>query len=277
MQDEQQRDYVSLPPAGRFRTICFEHADHWFSRSVRFLEAVHQGFWLGCLTADDLNAVTAHHFDRSQFYASADHNLSGFFAWEKPLFERYFRSGSRILVAAAGGGREVLALRKAGFNADGFECSLPLVAAAGKIAAQLGETNHISFCPPDRVPAGLPIYDGLVVGWTGYTHIPTRSRRNLFLQSLRARALSRAPVLLSFFTRPPRSLDDALIYRTARVCRLFVRTQEQPLEIGDRISYARYVHAFTREEIEGALHSAGFQLLEYRSVEDWGYAIGMSE
>jgi hypothetical protein len=277
MQDEQQRDDVSPVHAPRFRTRCFANADRWFNQTVRLFGAVHQGFWLGCLTADDLNAITAHHFDKSQFYASAEHNLSGFFGWEKPLIECYFRPGSRTLVSAAGGGREVLALRKAGFDAEGFECSQPLIDAAGKIAAQLGKASHVSYCPPDSVPAGPRVYDGLVVGWTGYTHIPTRARRILFLQALRERALPTAPVLLSFFTRSPRFLDDAVIHRTARFCRFFARAQKEPLERGDRISYARYVHAFTRDEIEAELRDAGFQLVEYGSGEDWGYAIGMSE
>jgi hypothetical protein len=240
------------------------------------IEALYQGFWLGCLSANDLNAVTAHHFNRSQFYASADHNLSGLFPWEKSLLERYFRPGSRILVAAAGGGREVIALRKAGFNAEGFECSQSLVDAAGKIFGGLGESNYVQYSPPDYVPAGSPIYSGLVVGWTGYTHIPTRARRISFLQALGQRALPDSPVLLSFFTQSHDSREDAVIHRTAQLCSFFTRGRKDP-EVGDRISFARYVHAFTREELEAELDDSGFQLLDYRNAEDWGYAIGIVE
>jgi hypothetical protein len=104
----------------RSRVKYFDPANRSLNRLVRFANAMHEGFWLGCLNADELNAVTADHFDQSQCYASTEHNLSGFFGWEESVLDRFFRRGSRILVAGAGGGREVLALRKAGFDADGF-------------------------------------------------------------------------------------------------------------------------------------------------------------
>jgi len=37
----------------------FKRADRWFSRFVRLATALHEGFWLGCLSPDDLNAITA--------------------------------------------------------------------------------------------------------------------------------------------------------------------------------------------------------------------------
>jgi hypothetical protein len=161
----------------RSRVKYFDLADRSLNRLVRFANAMHEGFWLGCLNADELNAVTAEHFDQSQYYASTEHNLSGFFGWEKSVLDRFFRRGSRILVAGAGGGREVLALRKAGFDAEGFECSLPLVRASEQIFDRLGESRYVSLCEPDSVPQGPRIYEGLVVGWTIYTHIPTKARR----------------------------------------------------------------------------------------------------
>jgi hypothetical protein len=113
-----------------FRVRCFQRADSWFSRLVRIMTALHEGFWLGFLNADDLSAITAARYGESQYLASTEHNLSGFFSWETPVLERYFRRGSRVLVGAAGAGRELLALHKCGFEADGFECCLPLVRAS---------------------------------------------------------------------------------------------------------------------------------------------------
>jgi len=266
-----------IPRRRRFRTKCFEHADRWFDRLVRLLEALYQAFWLGCLNPDDLNAITGQHFQQSRFYASIEHNQSGFFAWEKPLIERYFQPGTRLLVAAAGGGREVLALRKAGFQAEGFECSQPLVDAARKIFKEIGESNHVLYCPSDHVPEGTAIYHGLVVGWGGYTHIPTRARRIAFLQALRNRNLPRSHILLSFFTRGTDFWDDMIVHQTSRFFRFFVPGRKDPLQVGDRISFARYVHAFTRDELEEELRSAGLRVLEYHEVEQWGYAVGITE
>jgi hypothetical protein len=223
-----------------------------------------------------LNAVTAKHFDESRYYASAEHNLEGFFDWETPLLDRYFRRGSRILVAGAGAGREVLALRKAGFDAEGFECSLSLVRASEKFFDQLGEPKYVTHCPPDMVPPGPPTYDGLIVGWGAYTHIPTNLRRVAFLQALRLRALPHSPLVISFFLRNTYSYDT-VVYRTATLCRRFLRGGKEPLNPGDHLEWSRYVHRFTRDEVEGELRTAGFRVEHYREETNAGYALGIAE
>jgi hypothetical protein len=242
-------------PARKFRIKCFDHADRWFKRVVGVMTAVHEGVWLGCLSADDLNAVTAKHFDESQFYASKAHNVSGFSDWESPLLDRYFR-------------------RKVGFDAEGFECSLPLVRASQEIFGQLGESKYVTYCPPDTVPSGLPVYDGLIVGWSAYTHIPTTLRRIAFLQALRQRALPHSPLLISFFTRLPDSRDD-LVYRTARLCRFF--GDRELLSLGDHLEWRRYVHRFARDELEAELRTAGFRIEHYNEQGGDGQAVGIAE
>ena len=261
----------------RSRVKYFDLADRLLNRLVRFANAIHEGFWLACLNPDELNAVTAQHFDQSKYYASTEHNLSGFFVWEKSALDRFFQRGSRILVAGAGGGREVLALRKAGFDAEGFECSLPLVRASEQIFDRLGESKYVTLCGPDTVPQGPRIYDGLVVGWGVYTHIPTKARRVAFLQALSQRALSKSPLLISFFGRHSSSSDDALVHRTARFCHFLLHGRKEPLEVGDRISYARFVRWFTSDEVEAELKAAGFTSAHHGSEGDLSYTVGLAE
>lgn len=267
----------NIQPVRRWRVKGFDLADRWLNRVVRFASAMHEGFWLGCLSADELNAVTAEHFDQSQYYASTEHNLSGFFGWEKSVLDRFFQRGSRILVAGAGGGREVLALRKAGFDAEGFECSVPLVRASEQIFDRQGESEYVTFCQPDGVPQGPRIYDGLVVGWTVYTHVPTKARRVAFLQALSERALAGSPLLVSYFARQSRASDDVLVHRTARLWRFLLRGRKEPLEVGDRISYARFVRSFTSDEVEAELRAAGFRSAHHGAEGDLGYTVGVAE
>lgn len=267
----------NIQPVRRWRVKGFDLADRWLNRVVRFASAMHEGFWLGCLSADELNAVTAEHFDQSQYYASTEHNLSGFFGWEKSVLDRFFQRGSRILVAGAGGGREVLALRKAGFDAEGFECSVPLVRASEQIFDRQGESEYVTFCQPDGVPQGPRIYDGLVVGWTVYTHVPTKARRVAFLQALSERALAGSPLLVSYFARQSRASDDVLVHRTARLWRFLLRGRKEPLEVGDRISYARFVRSFTSDEVEADLRAAGFRSAHHGAEGDLGYTVGVAE
>lgn len=238
---------------------------------------MHEGFWLGCLSADELNLITAAHFDESRFYASKEHNLSGFFDWEAEVLGRYVRSGSRLLVAAAGAGRELLALRKAGFDAEGFECSLPLVNASQAIFDQLGEPYGVRHWPQDSVPPGPATYDGLILGWSAYTHIPTKGRRITFLQGLRTRVPSQSPLIVSFFTRTGDSPYEKIVYRTSTFCLFFLRGRKEHLELGDRIEWGRFVHRFTRDELQSELISAGFRLEYYGEESGSGHAVAISE
>ena len=257
------------------RVRWFKKSDQWFTRLASVAGAIHEGFWLGYLSADDLDAITRDHYRQSQEYASLEHNQRDLFDWETAVVNHYFQPGSRILVAAAGGGREVLALRRAGFQAEGFDCSATLVQASDAIFDRLGEPRGVTLCPPGEVPSGPPLYRGLIVGWSGYTHIPTRQRRIAFLQQLRSRALPGTPVLVSFFPREDSSRSGTLIYRIARISRVIFRKRKEPSELGDHLGWC-FSHTFTREDIEAELQAAGFRPVFYSEVGE-GHAVGISE
>ena len=257
------------------RVGWFKQADQWFTRWISIAGALHEGFWLGVLRADDLDAITAGHYRQSQEYASAGHNQRGLFDWERVVVEQYFQPESRILVAAAGGGREILALRRAGFQAEGFDCSPTLVQAGDALFDGLGERRGVTLCAAGQVPSGPAIYQGLIVGWTGYTHIPTRRRRIAFLDGLRNRALPGAPVLISFFPREASSRCETLNYWTARVSRFLFRGRDEESELGDHLGWC-FSHNFIKEEIEGELKEAGFRPVFYSEVGE-GHAVGIMD
>jgi hypothetical protein len=257
------------------RVQHFQRADRWFNRFVRLASALHEGFWLGRLSAEDLNAITSHHYQQSHEYSSPEHNQRGLFDWEAAVVDRYFSPGSRILVAAAGGGREVLALRRVGFQAEGFECSPALVQASDALFDRLGEHRSVFLCAADEVPPGPAIYTGIVVGWSAYTHIPTRPRRIAFLQGLRQRALPGSPILVSFFSREKAARYENLVYRTACISRFLFRGRKEQSELGDHLSWC-YSHSFVREEIETELTAAGFRPVFFSEVGE-GHAVGVAK
>lgn len=263
--------------AERKRVTWFAYADRALCRVLDLIRAIHEGFWLGCLTADDLNAITSKHFGDSRYFASSDYNLGGLFNWEKSVVDQYFPSGARILVAGAGAGREVLALRKAGFDAEGFECNPGLVAAGRDICAQLGETSRVVPSETDGVPSGPAVYGGLIAGWGAYTHIPTRRRRVLFLQALKQRALVHSPLLVSFLTRDASARFENLSYCTAKLSRFLLRGRKGAVELGDHIEWGRYVHRFSGEELAAELNSAGFRVVHYSDGADYTHAVGVAE
>jgi hypothetical protein len=266
---------MSTVAARTRRTRLFQRADRWFNRLVLLATAVHEGFWLACLSVDELNTVTARHYGQSQESISPEGNRRGFFDWEHAAVEQYFPAGAHVLVAGAGGGREILALRHAGHSAEGFECNRALVDASNAIFDQLGETRGITFCPPDQVPSGPSSYNGIIVGWTAYSHIATRERRVAFLRVLCQRAHPGSPMLISFFSRSGDSPYDVLAVRFASWIRRLVRGRKEPLEIGDHLNWS-YSHWFTREQIESELREAGIRPVHLGNVGE-GYAVGMIE
>jgi hypothetical protein len=264
---------VAVPVRRRLR--WFKYADRCFNRLAKLIAALHEGFWLGCLSAEDLNALTASHYEQTHEYSSAEHNQRGLFDWETAALKRYFPPGSRILVAAAGGGREVLALRRMGYAAEGFECSPWLLQASEALFDRLGEPRGVTLCPPNEVPAGPADYTGIIVGWSAYTHIPTRRRRIAFLQGLRQRALPGAPILLSFFARDRDPGYENVVYRVSRAARFLFRGRKEESEPGDHLSWC-FHHTFTREEVESELKAAAFRPQHYSEVGE-GHAVGMAE
>lgn len=257
------------------RIRYFKRADAWFNRCVRMAAVMHEGFWLGYLGVDELNAVTTGHYESSVESASPEHNLRGFFDWELAAVKRYFPHGSRVLVVAGGGGREVLALRRAGYSAEGFECNPALVEASKSLFEKLGEPGGMTLSPADQVPSTSLRYDGVIVGWTAYSHMPTRERRLRFLRGLRQQLRPGSPVLLSFFTRIRNSRYDVFLHRMASVSRFLLRGRREPLELGDHLNWS-FSHWFTREEIEAELRTAGIRPVHFGEVGD-GHAVGIVE
>jgi hypothetical protein len=272
---ERVESVATSPVAARRRVRFFQRADSWFNRCVRLATAMHEGFWLGCLSANELNAVTAGHYAQSRETISPEGNLRGFFDWERSAVERYFPAGSSVLVAGAGAGREILALRRAGYSAEGFECNPALVDASSAIFDQLGEARGVFLWPPDQVPPGPSSYSAVIIGWTAYSHIRSRERRVAFLRALRPRAFPGSPVVLSFFARSGNSRYDALAFRIANWTRRFVPGRKEPPEIGDHLNWS-YSHWFTREEVESELREAGIRLVDFGEVGE-GYAVGVVE
>ena len=93
--------------------------------------AILQGLALGLLSNQQLERLTQERYLKetvsSASFASEAYLNSGLSIWEHEAISRYFPESGCVLVAAAGAGREMLALVKAGFRVDGFDCCAPLV------------------------------------------------------------------------------------------------------------------------------------------------------
>ncbi len=235
------------------------------------------GFWLGVLKKGTLDLIVSFCFDNTKMYHSEKFNLGGLFRWEEKAVNRYFQKCKYLLVAGAGGGREVLALHQLGYDTDGFDCNIQLVEQANKLFKKEGLVSNIKHVLPDQCPDGTKIYNGIIIGWSVYMHIQGRKQRIAFLRKLRNQTQELSPILLSFSHR----LDDSLYFKMVaiigNVIRWFLRRDY--LEIGDDLARIHevniYGHCFTKEEIDFELQEGGFQL-DFYCTDVYGHAVGIA-
>jgi hypothetical protein len=168
---------------------------------------------LAWIRPEDRASLTAALYADLPTYLPGGHRFEcGLFAWEKRVIESpgFPRSG-RVLVGAAGAGREVAALADRGYEIVAFDPCGPFVEAArgvgppGRVtvvqAAYADLHLAASGTGPLAGPCGGPPFDAVVLGWGSLSHVMPAAERAALLRALRSLA-PRAPVLASFALEP---------------------------------------------------------------------------
>jgi len=257
----------------RSRARAYRIAERLYRRGLSVLGSLHAGLWLGLLDAEDLDEITAEHYRHFTLYTSVDHNSSDLWPWELAALRRHFPTSGRVLVVSAGAGREVAALERRGYAVAAWDCNPVLVDAGNRFLEEQGLVSRIALCAPSAVPADVGTgYDGVVVGWGGYMHVPGRGRRVAFLEGIRAALKDHAPVLVSFYLRSPGSRADIWTARLANAVRAVRGRGAEPAEPGDRVRGAFERH-FTGDEVRGELEAAGLRVAEV-CAEPLAWAVG---
>jgi hypothetical protein len=232
-------------------------------------KGVHDGIVLGALRPETIHRLDELYFQGEEMYTDARHNESGLFWWEQDAVDRLFPAGGRVVVTAAGGGREVLALRRAGFDAVGYEVNDDLRRAGIEQLEAAGQPPCLYASPRDDFPAVDGRFDAGIVGWGGYMHVQGSAARVAFLRGFRDAVVDGAPVLVSFAIR---SGDGPYHRAVARVGTRLRRLRGLPgIELGDGL-IPHYVHWFTRGELSREVERADFELDEW-SGQDYGHAV----
>lgn len=238
------------------------------------LNASFAGFWLGVLDRKTLQLADGIFYDDDQMYQDEAYNRSGLWDWETKIISQYFASSKSILLAGAGGGREIYALSQKGYQVDGFECNALFVNYANRFLKQEGIDSQVVLAPRDTCPSFERLYNGGIIGWGAYTNIQGKQHRIKFLQQIRSHLEPGSPILLSFF---PRQKDSNSFKLIAFIGNLIVKIrQNKPIELGDSLLPHRiFVHYFIEPEIKYELEQANFKLVLYQD-EEYGYAIGIA-
>jgi hypothetical protein len=251
----------------------FRRARKARNAAIQSFTGAFDGLWLGMLDVDELHALDAGYYDSRPNYVDDEYNASGLHEWELDLVERHFPPGGRICVTGAGGGREVLALLEAGYDAVGFEPHPGLVAAGDDFLTRRGHPDRLHVMPRDTFPAATSgPYDGVLLGWGSYMLIPSRSLRVGFLKAANGGLVAGGPLVLSFFVREGSVRYFRGVYRVGTVARRLRRAE--PLRFGDAL-VPNFAHHFVRSGLEEELRAAGFELLEFRE-QPYGHAAARS-
>jgi hypothetical protein len=233
------------------------------------VSAFFNGLWLGAMDRDTLDLIDEIYYEGKSQYVDEAYNLTGLRDWEAEMIEAHFPDSGRVLVTGAGGGREVLALLERGFDAVGYEPNEQLVTAGAAFLEQRGHDDRLHVVDRDVFPEETGRCDAVVVGWGSYMLIPGRSRRVAFLRGARRCLPEGAPILLSFFARPPEARSFVTISLVANVVR---RLRGLPrVDLGDALS-PNYTHHFTRDDVASELQEAGFRLVVFEA-QPYGHAV----
>lgn len=237
----------------------------WVSRTAyaapRALEAVAHGVVLGLSSEATLAALDVAYYGAEDMYVDVEYNRRGLWSWEQAEVDAHFPPGGRVVVSAAGGGREVHALLQQGFDARGFECNRQLVHHADALLTAAGHGGRMACAPRNGWPSADGVtYDALVVGWGSYTLMSSRAQRVAFLREAAVRLRPGAPVLLSFFPRRGRGRYFRIVATIGTGLRRL--RGAPPVEIGDAL-VPNFAHHFTRHELTDELETAGFRLVTY--------------
>ena len=233
------------------------------AKLARPLESLAQAVWLGLLDARQLNQVTWASYNRNSGFDSPAFNMEqGLWPWEREAIQRHFAGRNNILVAGAGGGREVIALARLGYEVTGFDFSPPLVSAARRHIEQTGCKARMLAAPPSAVPELSAVYDALLIGRGFYHHMPGKANRVAFLAACNKALKPEAAVILAdFHTRPADAKGPRRTWSIAKFIRRLSNNKE-PVELGDALG-CDFHHLFTREEIADEFAAAGFRLEEF--------------
>jgi hypothetical protein len=225
------------------------------------------GLLLGAVSDRTLEEIDEQSYDRDGRYRDDAYNRRGLWHWEQEFVDSYLTGCRRVAVTGAGGGREVLALLRQGFDVVGYEPNANLVRVGNELLADEGLPACLRVAPrsgwPEEPDAA---FDAVIVGWGSYTHIRGRQVRIAFLTEARRRMPDGGPLLASFWDRTVSARYYRTISRVGNVLRRLRR--DRLLDQGDALG-EMFVHFFDRDEIAREFAAAGFCL---QSFETEGYA-----
>lgn len=173
-----------------------------FARVVDFLHRLIGEITLLCANEKDWDLINKCIY-RTQLRRFGKNSLSrGLWPVEKMLIEKYFPAPpAELLVLAAGSGRELDGLIKLGYCVTGLDM-VPKYVSIGKNKLNndrlrrfvVGSFSSFASGSHDEL---LGPFEGVIIGWGGFSHIPSDTMRHRLLAQI-IKVAPNAPVILSW-------------------------------------------------------------------------------
>jgi len=208
----------------------------------------------------------------------------GLFAWERRALDAPpFPRAGRVLLGAAGAGRELVALIERGFSVVAFDPCAPFAEAARRLPsadhATIVQASYADLVdaaegrpgPLDMLRSAPP-FDAVVLGWGSFSHVMPRAARLALLRALRTFA-PKAPVLLSFALSPGGTPKDKGRVRGA-LRRIFAATGAPGVsEVGDHFfANGGFFSFLTQDDILKLAWEAGYEVARFEE-QPYAHAI----
>jgi hypothetical protein len=196
----------------------------------------------------------------------------GLFDWERAaITSSFFLPAGRILLGAAGGGRELAGLGKMEYEVVAFEPAPALAEAARAVASAYPQCQVVAASYGDVVRAvekgSGPLaphvcgreFHAVILGWTSFSYV-WREEREALLKALRALA-PRAPVLLSYLLADDRA--EGRLGAIRRGYRRLLRLTGAPAlaQPGDGFQpWSGFFQTLTAEEVQALAERTGYKV-----------------
>ena len=220
----------------------------------------------GLLTRDLLGRAVAGRWSRwglDERYA-----LLGLFAWEEPFVRRFLKPDDRILVVGSGSGREVIALRRDGYDVEGLEPAAAAAELSRAIMDNAGVQARIRIGGIETVELHAT-FDLFIFSWYCYSYIPHRATRVAALRSVRAHLAPGGRVILSYITGEPvaKRLPFTVAAAAARLTGAGW-TPERNDVLGFEPGGLHFEHHFAPGEVESEAAAAGLKVAALQLGDD---------
>jgi hypothetical protein len=241
---------------------------------------------LAWIRVEDRSSVTAELYAGLPTYLPGGSRYKeGLFVWEDRVVSspRFPRSG-RVLVGAAGAGRELAALVERGYEVVAFDPCLPFVEAASRVIppgkavmVQASYDDLVAFVTRGESGGGgelAPVlrgkrFDAAVLGWGSLSHVMPAYARKELLQAVRA-LVPEGPLLASFVLAETGPFPNGKGRLQKGLRRLFALAGAPgSSEDHDHFATVNGFFAFlTREEVRRLAAETGY---EVALLEDYPY------